>query len=110
MAEEFVEFMEKLKQEPVKEQLSKLKSVVLVLVDLLEKFIDNYTIELSIIHNKIIKLETNQMKSKLPKIEVLSVQQQPSPNNRPIGDESVRTTILGEIKELFKENGEKNES
>ena len=104
MAEEFADFMEKLKQESVEEQLSKLKSVISVLINQLERFIDNLTMELNTIHNKITKLETKQINAKLPKIEVLSTQQQ-----QPIVNENLRSSVLGELKNLFKINGgEKN--
>ena len=74
------------------------------------KFVDNYTIELEIIYNKILALETKEMKSKLPKITVLSTSAPaPPPQIRPIGNENVREVILGELKDLFNKKGVKDE-
>ena len=107
MAEEFADFMTELNQKSLKEQVEELQKVISGFVDITEKFINYYDMELSIIHNKIIKLETNQMKSKLPKIKVLSAQPPPPPpQQRPIGDERVRTSVIGELKNLFKINGD----
>jgi hypothetical protein len=108
LAEEFADFIEKLNKEPIEIQLEKLKDVINKLVDITEKFINNYTIELGIIHNKIITLDTKILKSTLPKIEVIACSPPPPPpNSRPIGDENVRTDVLAEIKGLFKKNGDR---
>ena len=58
MAEEFAEFMKKLNSKPIKQQLKELSNVVVNIINLIHDFIDSYTIELGVIHNKIITIET----------------------------------------------------
>lgn len=102
MAEEFADFIIKLNQEPVEEQLEKLKEIVSVLVVLIEKLVKNCDMEFSAIKNKIISLETKKMNVKLPKIKVLAISPPPPPpQKRPIGNENLRSTIMGELKNLF---------
>ena len=102
MTEEFAESITELNKKPVNEQLEEFKQIVSKLVDLTVKLIDNCSMEFSNIKNKIISLETKKMNIKLPKIKTLSVLPSPPlPQQRPIGDENLRITILGEIKELF---------
>lgn len=106
MAEEFAEFIKKLNKEPIEEQVAKLKNVVFKLVNITENFIKYYDMEHSIINNKIIKLETAQIKAKLPKIKVLATPPPPPPPQaRPVGNNGVRTAIMSELKELFKNKG-----
>lgn len=102
MAEEFADFIKDLNTKPLKEQVKELQGVVSNLVGLVEKFINNYTIELSVLNNKIISLEAKLISSKLPKIEVLATSPPPPPpDKRPIGNENVRGAIMGELKALF---------
>lgn len=103
MAEEFAEFMYELNKKPIDEQLEELKQIVSKIAVLTVKLIDNCSMEFSSIKNKIISLETKKMNLKLPKIETLPILPPPS-NQRPIVDKNLRTTILGEIKELFEKN------
>ena len=64
--------------------------------------------ELGNLINKMIKLETNQMRNKLPKIEVLATPSSASsPNTRPLADKNVRGNVLGELKELFEKKKRK---
>lgn len=102
MAKEFAEFILELNKKPLKEQVEELKKVVSGLVNLLERFVKKYTMEFSAIQTKMIKLETKQIRSKIPKIKVLVTQPPPPPpQTRPIGNENVRIDVLGELKELF---------
>lgn len=111
MAEEFVEFMEKLKREPIEEQLSKLKQVVSKMVVIIEKFIYNYDMELNKLYNMVTSVETKILKSELSKVEILSVSSPfPPLEQRPIGDMNVRGAIMKEIKTLFKKNEESDQN
>jgi len=110
MTKEFAEFINELNKEPIEKQVSELKDVISKMVVIIERFIDNYIVELEIIHNKIISLETKEMKSKLPKITVLSTPTPPPPpQKRPIGNENIRKMIIGELKEVFNKKEHNNE-
>ncbi len=100
MAEEFAEFINKLNKEPIEKQVAKLKHVVINMVDLIQRFIDKYSIEFEIIRNKMISLEAKTMITKLPEIKPLPI---PPPQKKPIDKGSVRTAILEELKEIIKE-------
>jgi hypothetical protein len=111
LAEEFAEFISILNNQKPEDQLGELKIVVGKMVDLIVKFVDNYTNELEIIYNKIISLETKRLLSETQKLERLT----PPPNLNPsrvIGREKVRIAVLGELKDIFKKNkngvGKKN--
>ena len=108
MAEEFAEFMDDLNHKPIENQIAELKSIVISMVNLIERFVDNYTNELEIIHNKIISLETKKLTEELPDIERLT----PVPNLNPsrvVGRQNVRNAIIGELKDIFnKRNNLKN--
>ena len=109
MAEEFADFILELNKKPLKEQVKELRVIIGTLVQITENFINYYDMEHSIIHNKIIALETKQLNSKLPKIEVLSVQPPPPPpQQRPIGDKNIRFTVMKELKGLFEKREELN--
>lgn len=100
MAEEFAEFMDKLNHEPIEEQLSELKGVLGNMVDLIIKFVDNYTDEIEIIYNKIISLETKMLTSNMTELDKLT----PLPKLNPariIGREDVRGVVLKELKDIF---------
>ena len=103
MAEEFADFIKELNKKSLEEQVIELELITSKLVNITEKFINYYDMELSIIHNKIIKIETNQLRSKLPKIKELATSAPPPPpQKRPIGDNDVRTTLMNELKEIFR--------
>jgi len=105
MAEEFAEFMENLNGKTTEEQLTELKQTLSKLVDIIVKFIDNYTIELEILHNKIITLETKDID--ISDIVALTpIPTPPPPQYRPIGKEGVRIAVLGELKDIFKKHKE----
>ena len=103
MAEEFAEFMKKLNSKPIKQQLKELSNVVVNIINLIHDFIDSYTIELGVIHNKIITIETklinkdNKDQGKI--IEPVEPVLNPS---RIIGNENTRSAVMGELKGLFK--------
>lgn len=100
MAEEFAEFMDKLNHEPIEDQLSELKGAVGKMVDLIIRFVDNYTNELEIIHNKIISLETKMLTSNITELDRLT----PPPNFNPprvVGNGEVRVAVLKELKDIF---------
>ena len=108
MAEEFADFIKQANKKSLEEQVIELQTGVGKLINITEKFIKYYDMELSKITNKMIKLETEQMRGKLPKIEVLIPPPPAPPNTRPIGDENVRVDVMGELKGLFKKHGENN--
>ena len=107
MAEEFAEFIDKLNHEPIEDQLAKLKNVVGKMVDLVIKFVDNYTNELEIINNKIISLETKTIHySTTPNITELE-RLTPPPNLNPprvVGNGDVRVAVLKELKDIFQKH------
>nr|BDI55159.1 MAG: hypothetical protein [uncultured archaeon] len=108
MAEEFAEFMKDLNDKPIEEQLTELKQTLSKLVDIIVKFIDNYTIELEILHNKIITLETKDID--ISDIVALTpIPTPPPPQHRPIGKEGVRVAVLGELKGIFLKHKEMSE-
>lgn len=100
MAEGFAEFINKLNKEPIEKQVAELKHVVINMVDLIQRFINKYSIEFEIIRNKMISLEAKIMITKLPEIKPLPI---PPPQKKPIDKGSVRTAILEELKEIIKE-------
>jgi len=103
MAEEFAEFMNKLNHEPMENQLSKLKGVVGKMVDLIIRFVDNYTNELEIIHNKTISLETKMLTSNITELDKLT----PPPGFNPprvVGRGKVRVAFLKEVKDIFQKH------
>lgn len=103
MAEEFADFIKELNKKSLEEQVIELKVITNKLINITENFIKYYDMELSIIHNKIIKIETEQLRRKLPKIKKLATPSSVAPNNRPIVNENVRGAIMSEIKKIFKQ-------
>jgi len=110
MAEEFSMFMDKLNHEPIEDQVAELKGVVVNMVNLIMRFIDNYTNELEVIYDKIISLETKKLIKELPDTEKFT----PVPNLNPtrvVGRENNRQAIMSELKDIFnKRNGVSNKN
>jgi len=117
LSEEFANFIEKLSQESLENQVIELKKIVLSAVEIIQKLIDNFNSEFTIIHTKISSLEVENLHKEVvnqqnPLIALPPPPPPPSENNKPkpMGKEFVRSAIIDELKTFFKKSYEKNGS
>ena len=105
MTEEFNKMMNTLNKKPMEIQIKGFTKILEIMVNILHKFIDNYYLELEIINNKILALETKDIIADLPRtIALTPLPTPPPPQNRPVGIQSVRTAVIGELNDIFKKH------